>query len=231
MFSILNKDLADIGFFINLDTSKDRLDHINKLIKKYNIKNLERFGALKDPLNVYSCTKSHLEVFKISKDRNLQTIFVGEDDMDIKDECYYPNSNLEFTKSLDLVIEDLKTIEWDVILFGCNPKENLNRVTDNLYSVTKSTGSWAYMIKSSAYNYILENSNYKRDYIAIDDWLGLLSSKGFKVFTTIPMLIKHAVGFESTLQPNGPVNYDVWINGNYHNFVYEQFRFKKLLEE
>ena len=227
MFSILDKEFAEQGFFINLDRSTERLGHINKLIDKYNIKNLRRFSALEDSLKVYSCTKSHLEIFKFAKFKNLKTIFVGEDDLDIKDTCYFPKGNLEFTKSLDLVFEDLKTVEWDVVLFGCNPKEELKRVTDNLYSVTKSTGSWAYLIKSKAYNYILENSDYRKDYIAIDDWLCQLSSKGFKVLTTIPMLINHAAGFESTMQPNGPVNYDVWIKGNYHNFVYEQPRFKK----
>lgn len=227
MFSILDKEFAEQGFFINLDKSTDRLVHINKLIDKYKIKNLKRFKALEDSLKVYSCTKSHLEIFKFAKFKNFKTIFVGEDDLDIKDECYFPKGNLEFNKTLNLVFEDLKTVDWDVILFGCNPKEDLTRVTDNLYSVTKSTGSWAYLIKDKAYKYILENSNYKKDYIAIDDWLCLLSTKGFKVLTTIPMLINHAVGFESTMQPNGPVNYDVWITGNYHNFVYEQPRFKK----
>ena len=100
-------------------------------------------------------------------------------------------------------------------------KEDLGYVTDNLYSVTKSTGSWSYLIKKRAYEHLINIINYKKDYIAIDDHLCLLSEKGFKVLTTIPLLINHGVGFESTLQPNGPVNYNVWIRGNYHNFIYQ----------
>lgn len=227
MFSILDEVLADKGFFINLDKSKDRLNHINNLIKKYNIKNLFRFPAHTDDLKVYSCTKSHLELFKMAKKENLEIIFVGEDDFNIEDMCYYPKEKKEFNQVLKKVIIDLKNIEWDVVLLGCNPKEDLSYVTDNLYSVTKSTGSWAYLIKKNAYEHLINVIDYKKDYIAIDDHLCLLSTKGFKVLTTIPMLINHGVGFESTMQPNGPVNYDVWIQGNYHNFVYEQERFKK----
>ena len=141
---------------------------------------------------------------------------------DIEDMCYYPKEKKEFTEVLKKVVLDLKSVEWDVVLLGCNPKEDLKYVTDNLYSVTKSTGSWAYLIKKRAYEHLIDNINYKKDYIAIDDHLCLLSSKGFKVLTTIPLMINHAVGFVSTLQPNGPVNYDVWIQGNYHNFIYDK---------
>jgi len=222
MFSILNEVLANKGFFINLDSSIDRLIHVNSLISKYEIKNLFRFPAQTDDLKVYSCTKSHLELFKIAKKENLEIIFVGEDDFNIEDMCYYPKEKKEFTEVLKKVVLDLKSVEWDVVLLGCNPKEDLKYVTDNLYSVTKSTGSWAYLIKKRAYEHLIDNINYKKDYIAIDDHLCLLSSKGFKVLTTIPLMINHAVGFVSTLQPNGPVNYDVWIQGNYHNFIYDK---------
>jgi GR25 family glycosyltransferase involved in LPS biosynthesis len=227
MFSILDNVLADKGFFINLDNSNDRLHHINNLISKYNIKNLVRFPAQTDELKVYSCTKSHLELFKLAKKENLEVIFVGEDDFNIEDLCYYPKQKKQFSEVLKNVILDLKNVDWDVVLFGCNPKEDLIYVTDNLYSVTKSTGSWAYLIKKRAYEHLINTINYKRDYIAIDDHLCLLSEKGFKVLTTIPLLINHGVGFESTIQPNGPVNYNVWIQGNYHNFIYDKPNYNK----
>jgi hypothetical protein len=107
-------------------------------------------------------------------------------------------------------------VEWDIVLLGCNPKSQIRPITNNLGIVDKSTGAWAYLIKKRAYQYILEHSNYKRDYIAIDDYLPLLNSKGFVTLTTIPLIVNHAVGFESTLQPRGPVNYNGWIQGNYH---------------
>jgi GR25 family glycosyltransferase involved in LPS biosynthesis len=172
----------------------------------------------------FSCTKSHLEIFKQSLKDDLSIIFVGEDDFNIEDECYYPyNKTKKINDVLENIYNDLQNVEWDVILLGCNPKSHIRPITENLGVIDKSTGAWAYLIKKEAYKYILENSNYKHDYIAIDDFLPLLNSKGFVTLTTIPLCVNHAVGFESTLQPRGPVDYTVWIMGNYHKFLYDNY--------
>jgi len=90
----------------------------------------------------------------------------------------------------------------------------------------KSTGSWAYIIKKRAYTHILNNSDYFRDYLAIDDWLCTLNNLNFNVFTTTPKLISHGIGFESTLLPegSGKVNYDVWIEGNYDYYLFKDVK-------
>jgi GR25 family glycosyltransferase involved in LPS biosynthesis len=227
MFSILGYEFADKGYYLNLPKSIDRLSHVNELIEKYNIINLHRFESLTDELHVFSCTKTHLEVFKKAKEENLSIIFVAEDDFNIEETSYYPNERIPFTKIIDSVYNEMLNVEWDVILFGCNPKETMTMVTESLYRIPKSSGAWAYLIKKRAYEYILENLNYRRDYLAIDDYLPHLNSLGFTTLTTVPIMINHGVGFVSTLQPNGPVNYDIWIQGNYHNFVYETTEFKE----
>ena len=73
------------------------------------------------------------------------------------------------------------------------------------------------------------NFNYHSDRLAIDNILPLLNSRGFKTLTTIPMLVHHAVGFESTLQPKGPVNYDIWINGSWDKHYYNIIKHKKVI--
>lgn len=228
MFSIDGVILANRGFYINLDSSANRKDHIESLISKYSIVGLERFSALRDELVQSSCTKSHLGVFKQALNEDLEIIFVGEDDFDIQDYCYapYTNTSISFNESILKISEDLKNVEWDVLSFGCNPKSYLIPVTENLAKNYYSTGAWAYLIKKRAYKYILESSNYYRDHIAIDDYLPLLSKKGFTTLTTIPLTINHAIGFESTLQPRGAVNYDVWIQGNYDEFLYGNYKEK-----
>jgi hypothetical protein len=55
----------------------------------------------------------------------------------------------------------------------------------------------------------------------VDDWLPLLNDKGFITLTTIPMTINHGINLISTLQPAGLVNYDAWIKGSYHKFLYD----------
>ena len=224
MFKILNYQLADKGFFINLSTSTDRLIKVNKLIEDFNIENIVRFEALTDPLIQYSCTKSHVAIFKQALEENLESIFVAEDDFHIEPICYRGYcEKLPFEEALRLLKNDMDVVEWDVITLGCNPKYHLIPITNSLAIADKSTGGWGYIIKKRAYTYILENLNYYRDYIAIDDYLPLLNTKGFKSLTSIPMIIGHSAGFESTLQPRGPVDYTEWIKGNYHNYLYDNY--------
>ncbi len=234
MFSILDNIIADKGYYINLDKSKDRKSKVEEQIKKYNIKNLFRFKALTDEHLPFSCTKSHLGVFKEALNSNLDTIFVAEDDFFIEEFCYQPNlpfKKISFQQSLKKVINDLKNLKWDIILLGCNPKSHLIPLTNNLAEVHNSTGAWAYLINKKAYKYILENLNYMQDRLAIDDYLPYLNKKGFNCLTTIPMLINHAEGLVSTLQPSTPVYYNNWIRGNYNKFLYDTYSKNNFMEK
>lgn len=233
MFTINNKVFADKGYYINLDASIDRKEQVEKLIEDFNIQGLERFSALTDGFIQFSCTKSHLEVFRRALEEDLDVIFVAEDDFYIHEILHAPHTNekVNFFDSIDKIHEDLKDVEWDILQFGCNPRAHLIPITDNLARNYFSTGAWAYLIKKNAYKYILENSNYVRDLIAIDDYLPSMSKFGFVTLTTIPMTIGHSVGFESTLQPRGPVNYDAWIQGNYDKFLYGNYVNRKFMDD
>lgn len=226
-FKINGLKFAERGFVINLNSSIDRLKLVKEQIKKYNIEGLNRFEALTDEWRHFSCTKSHLKVFENSFYKNYEVIFVAEDDFMVEDMCYYPpNGNKPFIDVISDIHNDLQNFEWDVLLFGCNPKSPLIPISENLAVVNRSTGAWAYLIKKRAYTYLLENSNYKRDLIAIDDYLPILNDRGFTTLTTIPLSINHGVGLVSTLQPSGPVNYDGWIKGSYHKFLYDIYKEK-----
>lgn len=230
-FIINGFKLADKGFFINLERSKDRLNSVFTQINKYNIEGLERFEALTDDWIQYSCTKSHLAILEKFVNENYETIFIAEDDFQIEDTCYYPingNKNILLEEVINNVYEDLNKVEWDIILLGCNPKSNIIPITKNLGIIDRSTGAWAYLIKKRAAKFILENLNYRKQLLAIDDFIPRLNDEGFKVLTTIPMLINHAKGYESTLQPRGLVNYDAWIQGNYNKFLYDNLRQKEI---
>lgn len=213
-------EIANCGFYINLDTSTERRENVEVQIKNYNIENLNRFPALTDEARHYSCTKSHLKVFEISEEHKLEIILVLEDDFQIRDKCYIKNIEYDFTETLKNLMDELQYIEWDVVLLGGTPRTYLIPVSNLLSINYKSTGGWAYLIKRKAYNHILKNSNYFRDYLAIDDMLPLLNNFGFKSLISTPKLISHATGFISTLQPNGVVNYDTMIDGSYDGYLY-----------
>lgn len=229
-FKINGVKLADNGFFINLNKSTDRLYNVVKQIEKFKIEGLQRFEALTDEWRQYSCTKSHLAVLEEFANSNHETAFIAEDDFQIEDTCYYPineNKNILLDEVVNNVYEDLNKIEWDVVLLGCNPKSNIIPITKNIGIIDRSTGAWAYLIKKNAAKFILENLNYRKQLLAIDDFLPRLNDKGLKTLTTIPLLINHAEGYESTLQPAGPTYYDGWIKGNYHKFLYDNLKNEK----
>jgi GR25 family glycosyltransferase involved in LPS biosynthesis len=228
MITISNIKIADRGYYINLDDSTDRKANVESQIEKFNISGLERFSALTDPARFLSCTKSHLQIFKESEE---ETLLILEDDFQLFDKCKINNREYDFIQTLSNVMEELKNVEWDVVLFGCNPKTYLIPVTNLLSKNFKSTGSWGYIIKKKAYKYISENSNYFKDYLAIDDWLCHVSNLNFNVYTTTPKLISHGIGFESTMMPSGKVNYDAWIEGNYEYYLYKDVKSENFVDD
>jgi hypothetical protein len=112
--------------------------------------------------------------------------------------------------------EHIKNLEWDIILLGYNGRKYSITESKHLCSNYKSTGAWGYLIKKNAYEYILDNFNYYRDRMAIDDLIPYMNYCGFKSMASNVQIVHHATGFVSTLNPQGPVNYDSWIEGNYY---------------
>jgi GR25 family glycosyltransferase involved in LPS biosynthesis len=215
-FSILGHDLADRGYYINLSESVERKDYIEKQIIKFNIKNLYRFEALKDEIRQYSCTKSHRAIYEEAIAQSLDYIFVAEDDFTIHD-------LFKIKINLDNYLNNIKTLikNYDIIMFGCNPKKQL--IPDNRYFAfnTASSGAWAYIINRRAMEYILKNYEYYKDYQAVDDILPFLNNKGFKTVVSVPQICGHRDGVESTLQPHvGLTYYSGWIDGSWDKTIY-----------
>lgn len=223
MFSILSHELSDHGFYINLDHSVERKVFIENQISLFDIKNLSRFPALTDELRQYSCTKSHRAVFEFAISQNMSSVFVAEDDFDIRHDvnigCFGTINIKEF---LGCISSYIKKENFDILMFGCNPRKQIIPINRYLGLNTSSTGAWAYIINQKAMKYILNNYNYSQDYMAIDDILPDLNYKGFKTLTTIPQIMNHRDGVASTLQPSiGPTHYSGWIEGNWNKHLYE----------
>jgi len=217
-FEILGCELSDIGFFINLPECADRRKNIEKQKKNFKIKNLKKVIAEKDSLHQSSATKSHRKVFEIARKKGYETIAVFEDDFQIYDSVYVYDKNISkpFEDYLIEFSEHINNTEWDIILLGYNGRKYSISESKHLCTNYKSTGAWGYLIKKNAYEYILDNFNYYSDRMAIDDLIPYMNYCGFKSLSSNVQIIHHAVGFVSTLNPQGPVNYDAWIEGNYY---------------
>ena len=221
-FSILGYEFADIGYYINLKESLDRKANIEVQENKYEIKNLIRVDAEKDEVRESSATKSHIKVFNLAKQNGHEIIVVFEDDFQIYDNVFIYDKSINKPISIYLkeLSEHINNFEWDIILLGYNAKKYSIPQSKHLSTNYKSTGAWGYLIKKRAYEYIIDNFNYNGDRLAIDDIIPHMNYLGFKSLTTNVQVIHHAVGFVSTLDPKGPVNYDIWIEGNYHESIW-----------
>lgn len=124
--------MIDYFIYINLDEKKERKNHMESLLSKFNLpyerlkgikpkkddidlyKIAEHIRPWKNPrqlprlLGVLGCYKSHLECLK--KIRNLSFNYVGI----LEDDVYFNDSSLNYINNL---IESLnrKNIEWDIL--------------------------------------------------------------------------------------------------------------------
>jgi len=229
MFSIFDINLADHGFYVNLKESVDRQRHVQSQIQRFNIKGLDRFEAIRNEhLPPASATDSQISVFELAASNNFETVAVFEDDFKLSEKVYAmrdPNIlSYNLDEYLNIISKDLNSVNWDVLFLGFNPRKKCIPVTKNLSRVFKSTGAWAYIIKKSAYKYLIENTNYSRDRMAIDDLLPELTYRGFDCLATNLCIANHAAGFSSTMQPQlSNTDYREWILGNYHSCLWSDF--------
>jgi GR25 family glycosyltransferase involved in LPS biosynthesis len=145
------------------------------------------FGIAKKVLNnaEIGCYLSHLEIYKIMKERGYKKILVLEDDALIRKET----------------IEDLKGIypsvpqDWQMLYFGFNnydtgkPDQLLSlkeKVSGNVYVADRCWLTHAYAVDISAIEFLLENT--KKLYSCYDNVLADLH-KDLRVYAVYPSLI------------------------------------------
>ena len=67
------------AYYINLETRKDRKDHIENQLSKV-LPHFERFNAISHSKGIIGCVKSHIEVLKKGLEQEKEYVFVFEDD-------------------------------------------------------------------------------------------------------------------------------------------------------
>lgn len=86
-------EFLDKIIYINLDHRTDRLDIVNKFIKKgrFPEEKVIRFSAIKESVGAVGCSKSHIAVIKMAIQQNFGNILMLEDDVEWLcdvDSCY-----------------------------------------------------------------------------------------------------------------------------------------------
>lgn len=133
------------ALYINLDHRKDRKEEIENELKEKNIK-FERFPAIKNENGAIGCSKSHLNVIKLAKERKYKKIIIFEDDFEFivtKDEF-----NEEMNK--------LNNINYDVCLLAYNTNNFYDSDYDFLYKIKDAQTTSGYIIHSHYYNKLID---------------------------------------------------------------------------
>lgn len=168
----------DDAYYINLDSRTDRKIKFEKNSEDLGLL-VKRFSAYKPKINEIppmammvldtyypksnplvredqhrkmtaelGCCLSHRAVVKEAKDRGLNNVLIFEDDC-----IFLP----EWKSEIEKVVNDLKTIEWDLIYFGGNLTTPILNITENLGSVTGPVwAAHAYAVNRSFFDTIID---------------------------------------------------------------------------
>jgi len=160
-------------FVINLEHRTDRLEQAKKYLDEHELE-WERFDAIKYDTKVhgfekefnnfkkivyhaspsyasgcFGCVLSHYNVIKIAKERKYDMVTILEDDF-----YFTPGWKENLNKCLD----DLKDKDWDMFYLSANNVWPAVPVTNNIEKPRKCFTTGAYILKSSLFDYILENA-------------------------------------------------------------------------
>ena len=165
MITIKNKNITDIGYYINLDSRQDRKVIIESQLDEFEIKGVERFSAIRigvdGPAN---CKKSHYELLKILVQSEYDSLLVLEDDCKFLD---------VLKEQSDEIFNKINETNWDIFWLGCRNRRNPIFYENDCYKVSSVSHAQSYLIKKNFAKHILETYPiYPTDsisYIPIDE--------------------------------------------------------------
>ena len=142
---------------INLDRRRDRWDRMQQKFSQHGIEPVQRFPALDGnglpiPANwthsagAYGCLRSHVEVVKEARRRNVPSVLIFEDDA-----VFDPDFQNKFAKFNREVPDD-----WDMLYLGALHKDEPARISNHVARITKANSTFAYAIKHTVYDEFID---------------------------------------------------------------------------
>ena len=143
-------DKIDKIIYINLDHRIDRKKEIENELLKKNLNNYERFPAIKHTIGGLGCSKSHLAVIKIAKERGYKNILVLEDDFEF----------IVDKKEFDTNINKLLQVSFDVCLLAYNTPNLYDSEYPFLYKIKDAQTASAYIVNYHYYDTLINRWEY-----------------------------------------------------------------------
>lgn len=144
-------------FYINLDYREDRREEIEREIDKMDLnEKTERFRGIRvAEQGILGCTKSHLAVLKLAKERGYKNVLILEDDFE------FVVSKEEFENALTTFFES--GIEYDVCMLSYLLKEESETEVQECSIIKK-------VIEAQTASGYLVNAKYYDTIIALYEW-------------------------------------------------------------
>jgi hypothetical protein len=137
------------GFYINLESRKDRLKHINNIQKYDFFKGLKRFNAINNVDGAMGCSMSHLKCLELCKKMNEEYYLIIEDDLCMLNENHF----LNFVKDFETIENDKK---WDIIVLtprGDTQDENIGKFK----RINNNQTTTGYIIRNHMLQILIDN--------------------------------------------------------------------------
>lgn len=131
-------------FYINLDHRTDRRELIEKELNQFGLE-YERFSAIYDPLGAVGCSKSHLEVFKIAKERGYKRILIMEDDFTF----------IVSREIFEDAIQKITSQDFDVCMLAYNTNSSENVQESFWRKVNHSFSTSCYIMNSTYFDKVI----------------------------------------------------------------------------
>ena len=135
--------------YINLKKRQDRKEEIEEELTKYKL-TAERFEGIyqEPPRGIIGCTKSHLAVLKMAKERNYKNILILEDDF------YFCEEEYLITKNIQLLFK--KKPKFDVCFLSYHLHEGeVDMENPFLTKVVFSTTASGYIVNNHYYDTLI----------------------------------------------------------------------------
>ena len=156
-------DNIDRIIYINLDYREDRKEEIEREIDKMDLnEKTERFRGIRVvDQGILGCTKSHLAVLKLAKERGYKNVLILEDDFE------FVVSKEEFESELTTFFES--GIDYDVCMLSYLLKEETETETETEETETNDQNVKKVLEAQTASGYLV-NAKYYDTIIGLYEW-------------------------------------------------------------
>ena len=140
-------ELLKNTYVINLESRKDRLQHVINEFNKLNVIP-KRFNAIKTETGAIGCTLSHIKCLEIAIEKGLENIFICEDDITFLNSDLFLNNLNKFNKKIK---------DWDVLIIGGNVVKPYREIDNCCLRIVNCQTTTGYIVNKQYYKVLLQN--------------------------------------------------------------------------